>query len=671
MTTPDHSAELEWTADGQPLSRQFDDVYFSRDCGLAESRYVFLQHNQLAERWAALAPGSQFTIGETGFGTGLNFLSAWQLWQQSAPADAQLHFISCERYPLSHQDMTRALALWPELAWYSAALLQQYRVISPGWQHLSFADGRITLTLLIGDVLDTLPLLDAGTGMDAWFLDGFAPAKNPDMWQPPLYAQLARLAAPGCTLATFTCVGAVRRGLQAAGFAMRKVPGFGRKREMLSGSLHNPASADWQAPWYARPPHQAGKSAIVVGAGLAGCSSAFALARRGYQVTLIDRHGELASEASGNPQGILYCKLSAHATPLSRFILSAYSYSLRLLQNTLPQNDDNWQACGVLQLASSDKERQRQQQLAASGLPHDLLQAVDSERASQLAGLPLERAGLWFPAAGWVNPPALCRQLVQHPNIRLTLNQTVLGLQRDAQGWTVTDADGQPQARAEHLVLCSAADTRDFAQTAHLPLKAIRGQITHLPASTASRQLRTVLCAEGYISPARGDEHHLGASFRFDRSDTTPSTEENLGNLDLLDSLSAHLSQLWPAAREQAASLKARAALRCTTPDYLPLIGPVADAQGLLQRYAILGKDASKQPTQAAPWLHGLWVNCGHGSRGLISAPLSGELIAALLNGEPAPLPADLLQALHPNRFLLRDLIRGKRQAAASPTQPS
>ncbi|TVP93513.1 MAG: bifunctional tRNA (5-methylaminomethyl-2-thiouridine)(34)-methyltransferase MnmD/FAD-dependent 5-carboxymethylaminomethyl-2-thiouridine(34) oxidoreductase MnmC [Pseudomonadaceae bacterium] len=674
MTLSSQSADLDWTDNGQPLSRLFDDVYFSRESGLEETRHVFLQHNQLTERWAKLPADAHFTIGETGFGTGLNFLCAWQLWQQTAPATAHLHFVSCEKYPLTAADLARALHLWPELNPLSHQLIEQYQVISPGWQHFSFAQGRVTLTLLIGDVLDTLPQLDVGHGIDAWFLDGFAPAKNPDMWQPALYQQLARLAAPGCSLATFTSVGEVRRGLQAVGFAMRKTRGFGRKRDMLCGELVERPATHWQAPWFSRPPQQAcgqARSVIVIGAGLAGCSTAYALSLRGWHVTLIDRHNTLAAEASGNPQGILYCKLSAHATSLSRFVLSAYSFSLRLLHQQLPQGDASWQSCGVLQLPSNPKEQQRQSALASLGLPADLLQAVDADAASSLAGIPIEHAGLWFPAAGWVNPPALCQHLAMQPNITLKLHTEAIGLQQTAPGWQVLDQANNCLAAATDAVLCTAADTRQFTQTRHLPLKAIRGQITHLPATSQSLGLRTVLCADGYISPARNGEHHLGASFRFDRLDSQPSPEENLSNLDLLDGLATSLSSFWPQARSHSSGLKARASLRCTSPDYLPLIGPVADAEQLLSCYAELGKDASKQPTTPAPWLKGLWVNCAHGSRGLISAPLSGELIAAYLSGEPAPLPNDLLAALHPNRFLLRDLVRGKRQPPAKPTQPS
>lgn len=659
-STPSSFAELSWSDDGQPFSTHFDDVYFSRESGLAETRHVFLQHNNLEQRWRDLVPGASFCIGETGFGTGLNFLCAWQLWDQLAPADAHLHFVSCEKYPLSRTDLQRALALWPELQPWADSLLTQYSDLAAGWQRFSLAEGRVTLTLLIGDVLATLPQLDAQ--VDAWFLDGFAPAKNPDMWQPALYAQLARLSAPGTTLATFTSVGEVRRGLQAAGFSMRKVKGYGRKREMICGQLHSVPTTEWSAPWYQRPATSPAeeRSALIIGAGLAGCATAFALARRGWQVTVIERHGHAAAEASGNTQGILYCKLSPHQTLLSRYVQASYAYGLRLLHEVLPQGDSSWATCGVLQLSMGDKERERQLALADQGYPASFLQAVDAGQASSIAGVEVDRPGVFFPGAGWVNPPSLCRALLKQPNICLVTHCEALQLEQRNGQWHAMDEQQQSLAQAAVAIICSANDSRRFSQTRSAPLKAIRGQVTQLAANAQSAALRTVLCAEGYISPARQGEHHLGASFRFDRLDTEPSEEENLSNLQLLDSLSPQLAATLKAQHQDISQLPARAALRCTTPDYLPLIGPVADTEAFQQDYAVLAKDASKQPDTPTRWYPGLYINAGHGSRGMVSCPLSGELIAAWLDNEPLPLPRDVVEAVHPNRFMLRRLIRGQ-----------
>tara|TARA_R110000751_G_scaffold21876_3_gene62324 strand:+ start:695 stop:2722 length:2028 start_codon:yes stop_codon:yes gene_type:complete len=663
-----YHAELDWIEGGQPFSIRYADVYFSRDAGLDETRHVFLQHNQVAQRFGSLPAESRFCIGETGFGTGLNFLAAWQLWDQIAPKSAHLHFVSTEKYPLTPTDMRRALSIWPELAEWTDQLLAQYSGLAPGWQHFGLAGGRVTLTLLIGDVFDTLPQLDAS--VDAWFLDGFAPAKNPDMWQPALYQQMARLSAPNATVATFTCVGEVRRGLQAAGFSMRKVKGFGRKREMLSGELGGQVTPGWQPPWFARPkpPQRTERHALVIGGGLAGCSTAHALARRGWRVTLLERHSELAQEASGNPQGILYAKLSPHHPPLSRFIQSSYQYSLRTLRRELPEGEHNWRACGVLQLAKNAKEAERQSQLAAQDYAADFLHTVNASQASELAGVKINTSGLFFPSAGWVNPPALCRQLAHHALIDIQPLASADRLQREDGNWHIIDQTDDTLVSAPVVIICCAHESARFQQSGHLPLKAIRGQITHLPATADSLNLKTVLCADGYISPAKQDQHHLGASFRFDRLDNQPSAEENLSNLDLLAALSPQLNDSFAPYREQADELQARAALRCTAPDYLPLVGPIADPDPFNQRYAILAKDASQQPDTAAPWHQDLYINAAHGSRGLISCPLSGELVAAWITGEPLPLPRDLAEAVHPNRFLLRRLIRGEQTGSQKGT---
>ncbi|MGA9705098.1 tRNA (5-methylaminomethyl-2-thiouridine)(34)-methyltransferase MnmD, partial [Pseudomonas sp.] len=254
-------AQLDWDDQGRPHSRVFDDVYFSDQSGLEETRYVFLQQNRLQERFAALADGARLVIGETGFGTGLNFLCAWQLFEQHAAPGARLHFVSVEKYPLSHADLQRALALWPELSPLADQLLAQYIAIHQGFQRLVLAQGRVTLTLLIGDALEQLPQLDAQ--IDAWFLDGFAPAKNPDMWTAELFAELARLAAPGSTISTFTSTGWVRRLINAAGFKMKRTPGIGHKWEILRGEfLGWPAETPAPAvikPWFARPAPPAGE----------------------------------------------------------------------------------------------------------------------------------------------------------------------------------------------------------------------------------------------------------------------------------------------------------------------------------------------------------------------------------------------------------------------------
>jgi tRNA 5-methylaminomethyl-2-thiouridine biosynthesis bifunctional protein len=624
-------AQLDWQ-DGQPYSAQYSDVYFSRDSGLDETRHVFLAQNHLQQRWQSLAK-DRFTIAETGFGTGLNFLCAWQLWKQAAPATARLHFVSTEKYPLTHADLAQALNLWPELAEQRDQLLLQYQWLSPGWHRLQFDEGSVTLTLLIGDARETLPQVRAN--VDAWFLDGFAPAKNPEMWQQALFDNMTRLSHAETTFATFTSAGEVRRGLQAAGFKVQKVAGFGRKREMLAGQY---------AGERVKPAQSHDQRAVVIGGGIAGTASSRALASRGWQVTLIERHSALAQEASGNPLGVLYPRLAGQDMALSRLALHGYLHTTRQLQQlNLDAND--YDACGLLQLAFDAQELARCKAIAARDFPLELLRHVDADEASRLAGVALTHEGLYFPAAGWVNPPALCNALAEHENIAVMPSVTALRLQRDGEQWQVWD-EKCLLAQAPVVILASANDTVNFEQSMHLPLEPVRGQISMLPSNASSQKLKVVVCTDGYVSPAVAGIHCVGATFSPNdaASDIRPS--DHAANLAMLRRMSPELYQ---SLSQQPVS--GRVALRCATPDYLPMAGPLLDSTALSANPPRYNADPA-----TLPWLAGLYINTGHGSKGLINAPLCAEMIACAINGEPAPVDAKLLAALDPNRFMLRKL---------------
>jgi tRNA 5-methylaminomethyl-2-thiouridine biosynthesis bifunctional protein len=639
---------LDWQ-DGQPVSTLYDDVYFSRDSGIAETRHVFLCSNRLQERWMSLAR-DRFTIAETGFGTGLNFLCAWQLWRETAPAHARLHFVSTEKFPLAHDDLQRALAMWPELAEFSRMLTARYHRIVPGWQQLVFDGGRVTLTLLIGDARATLPQLKAG--VDAWFLDGFSPAKNPELWQPEIFHEIARLASPGCTFATFTSAGLVRRGLQAAGFAVEKTQGYGSKREMLRGEFST--SPDLGTPTK--------KHAVIIGGGIAGASSAHALAVRGWQVTLIERHAALAQEASGNPQGVLYPRLSGHDIPLSRIALGGFLHTLRLAEMLLEKGRD-WDNCGLLQQAFNAREARRCAEVAARALPEYLVCAVTAAEAGELTGLEMPHGGLWFPDGAWLHPPALCDALANHPAIRKKFSCEPLALEKKCDGWQVCDHNGIV-AVAPVVIICTANDSLRFAP--HLPLEPVRGQITQIPATETSRRLKAVVCTEGYISPAREGSHCVGASFSPDDADLALRPQDHARNLAMLRALSPALHDGLGGKELDPSRLNGRVSLRCASPDYLPMAGPLLDATLLAERYEI----GSRKSPSDLPWLEGLHVNIAHGSKGMLTAPLCAEFIAAMLENEPLPMDATLARALDPNRFLLRE--RGLRRlvGARVGTQP-
>jgi tRNA 5-methylaminomethyl-2-thiouridine biosynthesis bifunctional protein len=633
--------------------------------GLDETRHVFLAGNALGERWTALAPFAQFVIGETGFGTGLNFVCAWQLWERAAPPTARLHFVSVERYPLAAPDIARALALWPELAPHVAALLGQWTDLLPGWHRFAFADGRVHLTIIVADIRAALPRIHAT--VDAWFLDGFAPAKNPDMWHPGVLVDVARLSRAGTTCATYTVAGDVRRGLEAAGFEVEKRPGFGTKREMLRGTLRVASNAAWRAPWFGRPHPRVGeRRAIVVGGGLAGSITAASLATRGWTIDLIERRSNIAAEASGNSQSNLHARLSPYPNALGDLAAAGLQYTARLINRLALEAGEDVDACGVLQLAHDEAEAKRHERLQWLALPPSVVKRVDREEAAAIAGVDVPSGGLFLAQAGWIDAGMLCRTIIRRSGVNVVVGRDVLQLRRLLAGWEVVDDLG-PIATAPVLIIAAAGHSSAFDAARHLPLRLIRGQLTLVPATPASRALQTILCGDGHIAPARGGFHRVGATHKFRDTSTTVTTTEHVENLARLGSLSPACYTALGGDRIDPAQLAGWAALRCSTPDYLPVIGPLVDAAQFTASYAPLARDATLHLDTPSPWLDGLYVNTAHGSRGLITAPLAGEIIAAYLEDEPAPLPRSVMEAVHPSRFLLRALIRRQPQAELRP----
>ncbi|MGE3297039.1 MAG: bifunctional tRNA (5-methylaminomethyl-2-thiouridine)(34)-methyltransferase MnmD/FAD-dependent 5-carboxymethylaminomethyl-2-thiouridine(34) oxidoreductase MnmC [Porticoccaceae bacterium] len=692
ITPPDRlaPATVVWR-DGVLRSVHFEDIYQSPADGLGETRHVFIAGNRLPERWQALRAGASFVIGETGFGSGLNLLVAGSLWLASAPENAVLHYVSVEKHPLARDDFARALAQWPAFAALAAELARDYPPPVAGCHRLVLAGGRIQLTLLLGDATTMLNLLrapdhpalhGAAPKIDAWFLDGFAPARNPDMWSPALFAQLAALSRAGTSFATFTAAGDVRRGLAEAGFAVTKVAGHGSKRDMLCGTFAAPSSASVpavtprhrastrasrprrcaSAPWYlgAAEYGTAPGTAAIVGAGIAGCTSARALAERGWQVTLYDRTA-IASGASGNPQGVLYPRLTAEPSTLGAINLAALLFARNHYR-------DFWQDgfgtnCGVLLLPETAAHAAQLRRIAARH-PAEIARLVEAPQLAAIAGLPLvANSGLLLPGLGWVNPAAICRHLVAHPRIAVRCAEIVAltwdGTRDGTRGWQLVDAGGATSGPHDVVVLANAAELARFEQTRHLPLKTIHGQISVCPATPASANLRTVICGAGYLAPATNGLHTFGATYDLSATHVEVRSEGHRENLAKLDATDPRLTDI--LGTPDPAQLSGRAALRCVTPDYLPLVGPAPIEHRMLETFAPLRRDARADIPRPGSYWPGLFIHGGHGSRGLSHAPLCAALLADLIEGRPRPLAQELAIALHPARFLIRDLKRGRR----------
>ncbi|WP_205619604.1 bifunctional tRNA (5-methylaminomethyl-2-thiouridine)(34)-methyltransferase MnmD/FAD-dependent 5-carboxymethylaminomethyl-2-thiouridine(34) oxidoreductase MnmC [Aeromonas bestiarum] len=656
-----HHARLDWNEAGTPVSSDFGDVYFSNDNGLSETRYVFLQQNRLPARFSHHDSDS-FVIGETGFGTGLNFLATMAAFLEQAPQSgngSRLHFISFEKYPLTQRDLSKALAAWPELAPLSQDLIAQWPLPVQGCHRLQFAKGRIRLDLWFGDIKEMLPQVPHQEGglVDAWYLDGFSPAKNPEMWTQALFDGLARLARPDASIATFTCAGFVRRGLIAAGFAMKKVKGHGSKREMLIGDRTDKQPVQTIAPWYARPAGPDGE-VLIIGGGIASAMTALSLVERGRKVTLLCEGREPATGASGNRQGAIYPLLNGEHDALSRFYSLAFGYARQRLLALAERHPIAFDLCGVVQLGYDDKSSAKLAKMGQGPFPPELMHSLSATEAERIAGLPSGHGGVSYPLGGWLCPADLTRAAIREAQasglLQVEYDTPITTIDELADGWRVESDTGR-QWQAPTLVVAAGHQLPALLPFAELPLYPVRGQVSHVPTTASLSRLKTVLCYDGYLTPAHNHQHCIGASYGRNQNSLEFRAEEQQQNQARLQACLP--DQSWPAEVDISGN-EARVGVRCASRDHLPVVGPIARLTNLADHYAQLQRD--QQNAAPLPLHPGLYVLGALGSRGLCSAPLCGELLASEICGDPLPLSADLLEALHPARYWVRKLLKGQ-----------
>lgn len=636
-------ARLEYNDAGIPWSPGFDDVYHSADGGLEQAGHVFLAGNGLPQRWQGR---ERFVILETGFGLGLNFLATWAAWRADPQRCARLHFVSCELHPFGRADLAVLHARWPQFAALAAELQAQWPVLTPGLHRLHLDGGRVCLTLYLGDAREGLAQMVAQA--DAFYLDGFSPAKNPELWSPRIFHLLARLAAPGATLATWSVAGEVREGLRRAGFEVEKAPGFGAKRQMLRGR-RNPhadqrsgaAGADGLAA--PSPPSPAPtRHALVLGAGLAGCSIAERLCARGWTVDLVDRADGPASGASGNLAGVLRPLPSLDDNRMSRLTRAGTQYGwghiARLRARGLTLRAD---ACGVLHLGrDAAQEAKMQAVVDRLGLPREHLRYVSADEAAALAGCAVAAGGWWFGDSGWVQPPSLCAANLAAAGAQLHrhFGRAVARLERRDGLWHALDTDGEVIAAAPVAILAAGVGVRDLDAASALPVVSARGQVSLLPAGADSAP-RVVVCRGGYVSPAVDGQRCAGATFDVDDEDSTPRARDHADNLAKLEAMLPGYTRALDVG-----TLAGRVGFRPASPDRLPMAGALPVATTPTPRSTVA--DLPRHP--------GLHVLSGFGARGLVWSALVAETLASALDGDPLPIERDLWEALDPGRFVLR-----------------
>ena len=580
-------------ADGLPRSRRYGDVYFSREGGLAESRAVFLAGCGLPERWAGRR---SFTVAELGFGTGLNVAALLELWRAHRPPGAHLRVFSVEAEPMSAEAARRALAAWPELAPVIEAMLSRWPGRRAGFHRADLPEFSATLDVAI---LDAGAALEAWDGRaDAWFLDGFSPAVNPQMWRDEVMALVAARSAPGARIATYTVAGQVRRALAAAGLAVERRPGFGAKRERLEASMPGEAPRD-------EPPSRV----AIVGAGIAGAALARAFRAQGVAARVFEA-ARPGAGASGNPVALVTPRLDAGLGAPARLHAQAFARAVQLYKDVA----DAIVARGVLQLEAAPRDAGRFARIAASDLfEPGALAILTAEAASEAVGEPAP-AALAMGGALVVDPAAALAAWL--PAVDLG---RVAEVARAGDGWRLVATSGEALAEAD--VVCLASGAALAALWPEAPIAPVRGQLSLVDGLTAP-----AVAWGAYVAPTRAGVV-FGATHDRGETDAAPRRADDERNLA---ALAGRLPRL--AARLAGRPTLGRASIRAATPDQLPIAGAVAP---------------------------GLMALGGLGSRGFTLAPLLAEHVAALALGAPSPLPTELARIVAPERFAERARRRG------------
>jgi len=589
-------AVLAWDEEGVPRSETYGDVYFSAFDGLAESRAVFLDGCGLPKAWAER---SHFVVAELGFGTGLNILALLQLWRAGGPKTGHLHIFSIEAHPLTADEASRALNTWPELADLSAQLIAQWPGQARGFHRIDLPHLRVVIDVAVMEVEEALTSW-AGLA-DAWFLDGFSPAANPQMWRDEVLALVAARSAPGARVATFTVAGSVRRALAAQGFSVDKRPGFGRKRERLEAIWPGPRQIDLQ---------KASPTVAVIGAGIAGAALVRAFSRAGLAVRLFEAE-QAGAGASGNPAALMTPRFDAGGGVAGILHAQAYRYALGVYHREIPQAI---LAEGVMQLETASADSRRFDIIAEQDLfePQDF-ERLDAAQSSERLGETALVGGLWMARALSIEPSSILQAWLGP-----VTQGAVTSLQREPEGrWTLRDRQGATLTTVDQVFVAAGAGAN--ALLSDLPFVPVRGQASW----TEGGVLHTAAAWGGYAVPTRSGVLY-GATHDRGETQTDIRAKDNDRNRDVLQTSLPIL-----AGQLEGQAVQARASLRATVPDQLPVAGQIPDQPGLMVLGAL-------------------------GSRGFTLAPLLAEHLVSVTLGRPSPLPRAVIKALEPGRFAER-----------------
>ena len=582
---------MDWISD-EPFSKTYKDIYFSKQQAIKEARFVYIQGNNLPLRWKNLKKNEVFNILELGFGAGINFFTTLKDWVEHHKKDNWLNYLSIENEPLSLKDYIKVIKKYSELDFFSKKLIDSYPINCKGPQRIEFKEERVSLTIYFGEASKVLRDLDPKVvTLDACYHDGFAPQKNEEMWSSEIFSFLANLSHSKTTYSTFSSAKIVKERLRENGFKLKTIKGFGNKRHMLK--------AEFKASPIKRQ-RQLKKNIAVIGAGIAGCTLAKILSSGGHQVSLFEKSDHILSGASGNKALVMYPRLSAFDTPYSLFSLHSYLFSTKFYDGL---STSHWNKTGVLLLDFNEDTHKRFKQLIKARDDSKIFETVTSEEASSIAGTKLSYGALFFPDAGWINPKGACEEMLKDSKIEFISEK----VKKVSESQVVSNLKDYT---FDHVCLSCSFDSTDLIELKGLVKK--RGQVTYIQDDGELKNLKVPICAEGYISPTSEGIKIVGSTYNNKNNENT-TLEDNLENIKKLRLISD----------QEVKVVGSDSGYRATTRDHLPLVGKTK----------------------------GIFINIGHGSRGLSSAPITGQFISDLISGSHPVFGKDVIKSLYPERF--------------------
>ncbi len=648
--------------DGQPYNELFDDIYYSANesegiPGESEFQHVFFKHNGLPERWQRR---DDFVIAELGFGSGLNCVLTIREWlRHCATCDTKktLHYIAIEKHPLCADTISGLISRYPELKPLSDELLANYPPAVETTHSCRLFDNRVVIHFKFMDVCEALA--NDRLNVDAWFLDGFSPAKNPEMWSLDVFENIAKNSRDGSTCSTYTAAGFVKRNLQTAGFNVKKVSGHGKKREMLVAGLSDDYINKRKSrplkykdkPWFEPSPAATPsvKKATIIGAGIAGLSLAYALTQRGWLVTVIDKSVKDHREASSNPAPIIYPRLSVNNDIDTQFFIAAYCYALQVFKSLQKKTKQQfWFDRGLLQLMDEKRIRQI---IDKFQLNTDFVSLVDDINNGLLADREQGQAMVNYASAGVVLPAILYDVLKSECGNKLDIiDAEVTGVNYDGKKWQCFH-DSKIVKETETLIIANGAVINNLGLPLKFPIDIIRGQVVELNASQLSHKIKKTLNAKVHITHEINGKHYLGATYVKDCMKLDICQNDNRRLLVSLDAI-------YPDVLKEADYCDSWVGFRTVAKDRVPIIGAVPDKIFFKKEYVDIRHGNTKKIYPPAGYLEGLYISAAHGSRGFTSSFISAEIIAAQIMGEPSIVNRKVLDYLSPSRFIVNNLKR-------------